>query len=104
MKSYHYRSLLVILALAACSNDERTTPAHEPAVVPSLVGRTVADAVGAVQGAGLSAAFNNTTPAVPLDECGTGTVTAQDEPPGTELVRGSQVILTVACVTASPPP
>jgi beta-lactam-binding protein with PASTA domain len=106
--SYHYR-WLAIFVVAACSNGERTAPLAEPAVVPAVTGTAVADAVRAVQSAGLRAELEaspaapaTTLPApVPFGTCDTGTVAAQDPVEGTRLVRGSTVVLRV---TGCPPP
>lgn len=98
--SYHYR-LLALLLVAGCANAERTAPVTEPAVVPSLAGAPVSGAVDALQAAGLQAALEAAGPTpspLPLTACADGSVLAQDTPPGTSLVRGSQVVLTVtAC-------
>ena len=101
--------MLIAAALTGCATSERAAPVAEPAVVPSLSGVPVADAVDALQAAGLRVELETVaaTPApLPLDACATGAVARQDTAPGSELVRGSTVVLSVTGCTpvTSPAP
>ncbi len=66
--------------------------------VPSLVGRSLADALGQLNSVGLGNQVVNTPSAVPA-----GTVLSQTPPPGTSLAPGTAVTITVSTGTAAPP-
>ena len=107
--SYHYKfsiSVLLALAVAGCSSNERTTPPTTAAVVPDVVGVGVEKAVRDLESAGLRAQLvDAASVAVDLESCARGVVLRQGDPAGAELVRGTAVDLTVtSCLTSGSPP
>jgi beta-lactam-binding protein with PASTA domain len=93
-------------ALSACGEHERTTPVSTAALVPSLVGSPVDEAVRAVESAGLRAELvvGATPRPVLATDCPEGRVVAQDSAAGEELVRGSTVALTLTGCPLTPTP
>lgn len=82
----------------ATTAETTTTAPPEPATVPDVVGKELADAAEAFGDEGLKAAVRY----VPSDEA-FGTVVAQAQDPGTELKRGDTVQINVSPGSDPPP-